>query len=140
VARDQSDAAAEGWRGTGTILVIDDDALTRSEVARSVQILGFQVQLAGTGSEAAKVLRLGPQRFVAVLLDLSTGTVSAAETVQVFGQIAPNIPILLMSGQPKAVALAELGGAEVRGFVQKPFELGEIRDVLRATLDQPLIS
>ena len=58
------------WRGTGTVLLVDDDESVRKVGRRMLEALGFSVLLASDGREAIEVFRASKHEISCVILDL----------------------------------------------------------------------
>ena len=67
----ESDGPGEGWQGTGTILLVDDEAPVRTVAARMLERCGYQVLLAADGYEAVEQFRAHSKEIACVLLDLA---------------------------------------------------------------------
>ena len=122
------------WRGSGTILVVEDEETVRRTVERILIVLGFDVVLACDGRDGVEKFTQDPRRFKLVLLDL---TMPKLDGSQVFGEIRridPMIPVILMSGYSEQEATARFSGRGLAGFIQKPFDLPLFRHVLKAAL------
>ncbi|HUJ73481.1 MAG TPA: PAS domain-containing protein, partial [bacterium] len=73
---------AEGpWRGSGTVLVVDDEASIRSVTRRMLAHLGFEVLEAADGQQALAALREHRDAVKLVVLDLTMPNMSGAETL-----------------------------------------------------------
>ena len=122
-----------GWRGQGTVLVVEDEEGVREVVGRMLERLGFDVITAVDGQDALRVLDAHDGGLTAVLLDLSMPRVGGAETVRLLRQRSPELPVVLMSGYTEqdvaSKILDGLGGSV--GFLQKPFLSEDLSSVLR---------
>ena len=113
------------------ILIVDDSAVSRSIVIRSLPP-GWDVVItqAGNGSEALAALREHQHRVV--LLDLNMPVMDGYEFLQAVKASSLAMPIVIvLSGdfQPKAQArVKELGAS---AFVKKPIRAQTILDALR---------
>jgi CheY-like chemotaxis protein len=113
------------------VLVVEDDAAVCSLVELALEARGAEVVLAPSREAFGKALsNSGP--FDAALIDLSplSGDVSAA-----FDRLhvaCPGIPIILISGV--ASGMPEEVIDRVTAWVRKPFEMGEVLEVLSANL------
>jgi PAS domain S-box-containing protein len=122
------------WRGSGTVLVVEDEETVRRTVERILIVLGFDVVVACDGREGVEKFSQDPRRFKLVLLDL---TMPKLDGAQVFGEIRridPAIPVVLMSGYSEQEATARFSGKGLAGFIQKPFDLPLFQHVLKAAL------
>ncbi len=61
----------EAWRGTGTVLVIDDEPAVRTVTERILRALGFDPVSARDGVQGLEMLRMKGAAVVAVLMDLT---------------------------------------------------------------------
>jgi two-component system, cell cycle sensor histidine kinase and response regulator CckA len=122
-----------GWRGRGTVLVVEDEEGVREVVGRMLERLGFHVITAVDGHDALRVLGEHDGEVTAVLLDLSMPRMGGPETVRLLRQRSPELPVVLMSGYTEedvaSKILDGLGGG-VR-FLHKPFLSEDLSSVLR---------
>ncbi len=115
-----------------TALVVDDDANIRLTLNRVLEEMQFTVETASQGKEALKKLRRSPYNLV--LLDLNLPAMEGLEVLQHLKQeqIPTRVIVITAYGSvDRAVEAMQLGAAE---FIQKPFELDEIRVVITRTL------
>jgi len=122
-----------GWRGQGTVLVVEDEEGVREVVGRMLERLGFDVVTAMDGVDALRVLDEHDGGVTAVLLDLSMPRMGGPETVQLLRERSPELPVVLMSGyteQDMASKILNGTGGPV-GFLQKPFLPEDLSSVLR---------
>ncbi|MCX7008974.1 MAG: response regulator, partial [Kiritimatiellaeota bacterium] len=70
----------DGWRGQGTILVVDDEKSVRFLGCRMLEKLGFRTLAAASGHEAAVQLTAHCDEIVAVVLDLTMPNMDGEET------------------------------------------------------------
>jgi len=117
---------------TMSVLVVDDSAVSRKMVIRSLPP-GWDVAItqASNGSEA--LVALGEKHHALVLLDLNMPVMDGYEFLEVVASSALVRPIVIvLSGdiQPQAQARVKALGA--RAFVKKPVGAQSIRDALRA--------
>ena len=122
------------WSGTGTILVVDDEELLRTLLTQILERHGFQVLQARDGQEALRVFQ-GLQRIDLVLLDLRMPRMDGFETCQALRALDSKVPILMMSGHQDSSLVAGKATLGIQGVLQKPFQSGELRDLLRQVLD-----
>jgi CheY-like chemotaxis protein len=109
-------------RGTGTILVVDDEAQVLKVCARLLEKLGYQVLTASEGAQAIELVRQHGAKISLVLLDMTMPKMSGRQTYEAMREILPGIKVLLSSGysiEGQAQALLD-GGCN--GFIQKPFD------------------
>jgi PAS domain S-box-containing protein len=125
------------WRGTGTILVVEDEEGVREVAERILQDIGFATIGAEDGRQALEIMEEAGEQITAVLLDLSMPRMGGVETFRRLRQTRPALPILLMSGYTEQVVAPQFGDSDpgVTGFLQKPFLAEDLIAVLRRFAD-----
>ncbi len=113
----------EEWRGSGTVLVVDDDAMIRSLATRMLEHLGFEVITASDGCEAVEIFQDRAETIACVLLDLTMPRMGGEETFSAMRRISADVPVILSSGYNKEIVTEEFSAKGLAGFVQKPYEL-----------------
>jgi two-component system CheB/CheR fusion protein len=114
-------APPAGWRGSGTVLVVDDEPAVRITSGRLLQALGFEVVMAVDGVDAVDIFGREPSRFAAVLLDLTMPRMNGEETFASLRRIRPDTRVVLMSGFNQDEATARFVADDLAGFLAKPF-------------------
>jgi CheY-like chemotaxis protein len=110
------------------IILVDDEPLVRSSVARMLRDLGHEVREASSGPEALEILALEAPDLL-VTDHAMPGMTGAALAVEARGKVA-DLPVLLMSGY---AALAGMEG-EALPCLAKPFTLAALSEALARTL------
>ncbi len=123
-----------GWRGTGTLLVVDDDKTARDTAATLLVHLGFEVLQAADGHEAVRCFLRSPKSICGVLLDATIPGLDGREVARQLLANRPELPVLLTSGYDKNEVMKNFAGVPVNGFVQKPLELGVLSGVFKDLL------
>jgi len=124
----------EEWRGTGTVLVVDDDAMIRSLATRMLKHLGFEVIAASDGCEAVEVFQDRAETIACVLLDLTMPRMGGEETFSAMRRISADVPVILSSGYSKEIVTEEFSAKGLAGFVQKPYELEALTRAFKKAL------
>ena len=121
------------WRGSGTILVVEDEEGVREVAERMLQDIGFETVGAEDGRHALDLMEDVGDRITAVLLDLSMPRMGGAETFRRLRKMKPSLPILMMSGYTEQVVAPQFStsGPGITGFIQKPFLAEDLIAVLR---------
>ena len=128
------DSATGLWRGTGTVLVVDDEAAVRITAGRMLEAMGFRVLLAENGLEAVECFREEEANIRAVLLDLTMPHLDGEGTFRELRQLRPDVRVLLMSGFNEQDAIRGFIGKGLAGFVQKPFATEDLRARMKEIL------
>jgi PAS domain S-box-containing protein len=121
-----------GWRGSGTVLVADDEEAMRRICRLMLEKCGFTVITADDGQDAVEKFRRYSGDISVVLLDLTMPRLSGEETYEEIARIKPDVKVILTSGYIETEACRRFGQRPIAGFVQKPFEYQVLMRKLRA--------
>ncbi len=122
-------------RGTGTILLVDDEQMVLNVSKDLLEYLGYRVYPAGSGQEAIAVLMEKRDEIDLVILDMIMPGMSGGDTFDCLREINPGIKVLLSSGYSingEAQHIMERG---CNGFIQKPFQLEKLSIKIGDILD-----
>jgi CheY-like chemotaxis protein len=105
----------------GTVLVVEDDVLTRLAVADHLRQCGYAVLEAENGQEAVSLLNEGAPVDV-VFTDMQMpGAVDGFGVVRWLREHRPHLPVLIASGHALALELASKL-CDVRSAFAKPYD------------------
>ncbi len=122
------------WRGSGTVLVIDDEEAVRMVATRMLEAKGFRVLAAGDGVEALEMFQKNRDPITAVLLDLSMPKMGGEEVFKELRKLQPDIPVIMSSGYNEKDVTRRFVGKNLTGFVQKPYREANLMGILRQIL------
>ena len=119
----------QAWRfvrGSGTILLVDDEDQVRAIGARILERLGYKVIQAANGPQAYDIVKAGGEPIDLVVLDMVLPGWSGRETFQRLQELDPQIKVLLYSAHSidEDVHLMLEKGA--LGFLQEPARLAAL--------------
>ncbi len=120
-----------GWKGTGCILVVDDEDLVRNSAKRMIETIGFTVLCARNGRHAMDIYMKDGPRIDIVLLDLTMPEMDGAQTLRALTEIDPSVRIIMCSGYSEYELEARFKGANVVGVLQKPYTVEMLRERLQ---------
>ena len=115
------------------ILVVDDERAVRESLRRALELEGYEVDLAGDGSEAISQLDAGDQPD-AVVLDVLMPGVDGLEVCRHVRRAGSTLPVLMLTARDAVgdrVAGLDAGADD---YVVKPFALEELLARVRAML------
>jgi len=124
------------WRGSGTVLVADDEQTVRDVAEQMLKRLGFEVVCVNDGQQALEAFGLEPDRFAAVLLDLTMPRMGGEECFTALLGIRPDMCIVLSSGYNQHELSERFEGRGLAGFVQKPYRLEDLAASMRRALER----
>ena len=123
---------------TPVVLVVDDEVLIRWSLSEGLSDSGFVVRQASTGSEARTVLQAFAGEPLVIVLDLRLPDVADLSLLRDLRLLRPDVPIIMMTahGSPEDAARArELG---VFRFIDKPFDVGKVVELVEEAWAQRL--
>ena len=124
------------WRGSGTVLVADDEPEVLQFVSRVLERAGFDVILAADGAEALERFAVTPTSIDLVVLDLTMPRMNGEEAFAEMRSRRPDVPVLITSGYDEQEALARFDRADAGlGFLGKPYRIGELLARVRQLVD-----
>jgi CheY-like chemotaxis protein len=124
-------------RGSGAVLLVDDEDSIRMVAGRILQQLGYQVLAAENGLQALELYRRDRNRIDLVILDMLMPGMGGAETFQKLKEFDPGVRVLLSSGYSLDGGAQQTIAAGARGFIQKPYRLAVLSHKVSEILTGP---
>ena len=121
-----------GWRGTGCVLLVDDEETVRRLGRRMLERLGFTVETAESGDEALWRVDAPGAAFVCIILDLSMPGLDGAGVLAALQVRGNRVPVLLSSGYGASEVAERFADRGIAGVLPKPYELAKMTERLRA--------
>jgi CheY-like chemotaxis protein len=121
-------------RGSGTVLIIDDEDGVRSIAADLLQRCGFTTLVAADGDAGVATFSRHADEIAGVLLDITMPGMSSEEIVSEIRRHRPHVPIVLMSGYPEQQVAERFAGDEPAGFLPKPFTATQIQETVTTAI------
>jgi PAS domain S-box-containing protein len=130
-----SELPVEDWRGTGTVLVADDEPRVRQVLSMMLSGIGFEVLEADSAQAALATYREHRDAINAIMVDLSMPGGGGREVVRALRAEGQRVPIVMSSGYS-----AESIGPELRAdprleFLEKPFEYETLVKTLKRAME-----
>lgn len=123
------------FRGTETVLLVDDEDIILDVGRAMLRKLGYKILTAQSGRQALDLYRQGNEQIALVILDMIMPGMRGGDVFDRLREMNSEIKVLLSSGyniNGEAADILERGCA---GFIQKPFNLKELSRKLREILD-----
>jgi two-component system cell cycle sensor histidine kinase/response regulator CckA len=134
-AEPKPEGTASTWRGSGGVLLVEDDDTIRAVCSQMLANLGFGVVTAADGREALLRFRERRADIRCVLLDLTMPGMSGEETFDALRALDGRVPIVVNSGFSQEDVAARFTGKGMAGFLQKPYRLDDLGAALRRVLE-----
>lgn len=131
--KDKSTASAEedDLKGSGSVLLVEDEALVRNLVRKILETHGYSVTGAESGEEAIRVCRAHPERIDLLITDIVLTGMRGHEVADFVRSFFPNVRVMYMSGYADK---DEVQNQESVPMLQKPFTSAELLAHVRRAL------
>ena len=133
---DRADVAGSAWRGSGTVLLTDDEETVRTISSMQLRRLGFEVLTAQDGRQAVDLYRKRSGEIALVLLDLTMPHMDGEEAYRELRQINPDVRVILASGYSESDIASRFAGKGLAGCLQKPYTLAKLRSLLSSVMPE----
>jgi two-component system cell cycle sensor histidine kinase/response regulator CckA len=127
----KKESAGELW-GTGTILLVEDEATVRAVAERALTRHGYTVLLAENGEAAIEILER-EKRVDLMISDVVMPTMDGPTTARAAREMQPDLPILFISGYAEEQLRQSIDLPRV-AFLAKPFTVQKLAEAARDTL------
>jgi two-component system response regulator MprA len=121
------------------ILVVDDERAVRESLRRALELEGYEIELAGDGTEALATLVRDEPQPDAVILDVLMPGVDGLEVCRRLRATGNHVPVLMLTARDEVENRVAGLDAGADDYVTKPFALEEllarVRALLRRTAD-----
>lgn len=111
------------------VLVVEDDPDMRRLVTRYVEMLGYQHTTAENGAAALDMVRKAPIDIV--LSDVEMPEMDGITFVTYFKQVAPHVPVVMLSGKKEISVVLQCIRAGALDFVEKERVVEDLEVTLR---------
>ena len=127
--------AQVAWRGTETVLIVEDEYLVRDLAATGLREAGYQVLVADNGEDALRVCAEHGGEIDLMLTDVVMPGLRGPELAERVLDLHPDTRVILMSGYAEETALKGVIDKDMP-FVAKPFTLQRLLEQIRCELDR----
>jgi signal transduction histidine kinase/ActR/RegA family two-component response regulator len=125
-------------RGSGRILIVDDEEAIRDLVEFTLDRLGYQVSQAESALQGIETYRQrleAGERFDLVILDLTLpGGMGGKECLKKLMEIDPTVNAIVSSGYALDATMSRYQDHGFRGVIAKPYEAAELGRIVHDTI------
>jgi len=121
-------------RGSGVILLVDDEEIIRRTSRPLLEAMGYTVLLAGDGQEALDIFVQEAGRIKAVITDMIMPRMNGRELIIRLREIDKDCPVIITSGFTRDEDMNLLKKKGISGFLQKPFSRESLAGILSGIL------
>jgi len=118
----------------GRVLLVDDEESILKPVSHILRSMGFTVETACDGQAALECMQRATEPFTLIIMDLSMPRMGGKEAFEAIRKSHPGLPVLLSSGFDEQLLVVELLKQGLAGFIQKPYQVRDLRQAISAAL------
>ncbi|OPY80493.1 MAG: Blue-light-activated protein [Syntrophus sp. PtaU1.Bin005] len=122
-------------RGTGGVLLIDDEPVILELGSELLTMLGYTVYRAENKEDALSIYQKNKDRIELIILDMILRGTSGSEVLKALRAVNPEVKVLLSSGyglQGEVQKVMEMGCI---GFIQKPYNFSDFSRIVHSALN-----
>jgi len=131
-----SDQARDINQQSETVLLIDDEDIVIEVGKALLEKIGFHVLTAETGKQAVGIFEKKHKTIDIVILDMILPEMNGEEAFHKLKEIDPKVKVLLASGYSPRGQISKILKQGCKGFIQKPFDIYELVEKIRQTLNE----
>lgn len=120
------------------VLVVDDEEVIRTSLARFLRARGFDVTTAESGRAALAALQ--QEKFIAMLSDIRMPEMTGLELVPEAHRLDRDLAIIMLTAVNDAPTATEALGMGAMDYLMKPVELGDLATALERALHKRALS
>lgn len=126
----------EDFKGTETILLVEDEELLRNLNRNILEKNGYNVLTARKGNEALRLCSEYKRPLDLILSDVVMPGMSGKELADQMSAAYPDLKVLFTSGYTKDTVVRHGVLQEGINFIQKPYKTGDLLKKIREILDE----
>jgi two-component system cell cycle sensor histidine kinase/response regulator CckA len=120
-----------GYRGSGCVLVVDDEPAVRAATVAILSSSGYRVLEAEGGEVATRLFLARGAEVDVVLLDLAMPGMNGEQTLVELKRLRPDVPVVLLTAYAEdELRLRGIRG-QLAGIVAKPFSYEELVNAVK---------
>ncbi|MDD2272922.1 MAG: PAS domain S-box protein [Desulfuromonadaceae bacterium] len=119
------------WKGSGKVLLVDDEETVRGIGREMLLELGFEVVTSNDGREAVEIFRQQPD-IAFVILDLTMPHMDGEQCFRELRQLKPDVKVIISSGFSEHEVTQMFIGKGLAGFIQKPYKLSALKEAIKS--------
>ncbi|MDF7826830.1 ABC transporter substrate binding protein [Pontiellaceae bacterium B12227] len=129
-----NESSEEPVRGSGHILLVDDEAVVRDMESGILRSLGYTVTVCSNGRDAVEYYRKSWKEVDLVLLDMVMSDLNGKETFVALRAINSDVRVILSSGYSINGDAQKILNEGVKAFLGKPYGRTELSAVVARVL------
>jgi len=119
--------------GAGVVLLVDDEETILDLGKEMLEELGYTALIAENGEAALEIFKKHGEEISCIILDLIMPRLDGEQTLKELQGIDPHVKVIMSSGYNEHDVSQKFIGKGLAGFIQKPYKLSTLRDMIRKT-------
>lgn len=121
---------------TKRLLIVDDEPNVTLTLSESLQAMGeeYQVEVANDGNAALDLVAKTP--YDIIITDYKMPGMTGLELAKIVNKIHPDTQVILMTAYGSETLRSSAQQASLSGFIDKPFTIKQIREVILNALER----
>lgn len=119
----------------GTVLVVDDEEFVMEVCTEYLKQMGLNTLGAADGREAVDIFSRHMDDISLVILDLTMPNMDGVAALHELRMLKPDIKVIISSGHATQTAAENFIDDKPDGFIQKPFQMQELREKIAAVIN-----
>jgi CheY-like chemotaxis protein len=128
-------AAKTIFKGTETILLVDDEDFVLDVCREMLIALGYNIFIAHNGNEALQIYKTSHDTINLAILDMIMPGLSGSETYEGLKLINPEVKVILSTGYSISEQAKKIMDSGCQALIQKPFRIADLSRKIREVLD-----
>lgn len=117
-----------------SILIVDDDEVTRRSLTLILNRKGYQTETAGTGKEALE--KAQERAYNVMLLDVKLPDMEGTELLAPLKKMCPNMAVIMITGYASLESAVHSSLEGALAYITKPLNLNSVLTAVRETLEK----
>ena len=118
-------------RGSGTILIVDDEEAALKMLSLMVTKLGFKAETFSSPQAALNLFLQHPEAFDLFITDFTMPEMTGIELAGAIHKTSPKLPIILITGYAEGLDTETLNRFGIRKLLRKPLRVTEVASALK---------
>lgn len=131
------DGSGTFYRGTGKLLIIDDEFTIRNMLNEQFSELGYTPIPFEDGRKALEYFNEKHREIRLVILDMVMPHISGRECLTQLKSIDPDVKVLILTGYSEETEIKEIQDIGVSAIMEKPYKISKLSKRIFQILNQP---
>ncbi len=110
-------------RGTGNVMIVDDEEVITKLTARMLESRGFTVDSFNDSGVALEALKVTPMAYNVALLDYTMPGKTGGDLAREFQTLAAEMPVILATGHIDELEHEQTSSPNIVDIIRKPFDI-----------------